>query len=104
MSKHRSGGKFAGGHTTLIEETESFVNAAVKIPEVTKIVLGPIKNMKGLKLSVKFFEIMAGWKIVVCGNTARQEIFFYTSERDTVKAKLEQKLGMEFEAPKKKSP
>lgn len=96
MSDHRAGGKFAGSHTTLIEETEDLVDVANKMPEVTKIVLGPIRNMKGLKLSVKLFEIGAGWKIVVCGSTARQEIFFYTAEREKVKEYLESKLNIDL--------
>lgn len=88
MTGHRAGGKFAGSHTTLIEETEKLVDKAVKMDEVTKVVLGPIKNMKGLKLSLKFFEIGAGWKIVVCGKSARQEIFLYTGEREKVQKSL----------------
>lgn len=88
MTNHRSGKKFAGSHTTCIDETERLIDSANKMSEVTKIVLGPIKNMKGLKLSVKFFEIGAGWKLVICGKSARQEIFFYTENREKVQENL----------------
>lgn len=84
VMQKRAGKKFAGSHTTIIDETAGLIDLAEKMPEVTKIVLGPIRNMKGLKISVKFFEISAGWKLVVCGKSARQEIFFYTSDRVAV--------------------
>jgi hypothetical protein len=89
MTNHRAGGKFAGSHTTLIDETIKLVDKAEKMDEVTKIVLGPIRNMKGIKVSKKFYEIGAGWKIVVCGKSARQEIFFYTTEKEKVQKKLD---------------
>jgi hypothetical protein len=95
MTNHRAGGKFAGSHTTLIDETRKLVDKAEKMDEVAKIVLGPIKNMKGTKTSMKFFEIGAGWKIVVCGLTARQEIFLYTSEREKVQKKLDKSYSVD---------
>lgn len=90
--QHRAGKKFAGSHTTIIDETADLIDFAEKMPEVTKLVLGPIRNMKGLKLSVKFLEIGAGWKVVVCGKSARQEIFFYTSDREKVQNDIFEKF------------
>ena len=92
MSGHRAGKKFAGSHTTLIEEAETLVDNAAKMKEVTKVVFGPIKVIKGTTQSVKFLEIMAGWKIILCGKTARQEIFLYTKDREVVKKELENQL------------
>lgn len=103
MITHKAGKKFAGSHTTLIEETIKLVELAENMTEVTKIVLGPIKNMKGLKLSVKFHEIGAGWKIIVCGKSSKQEIFFYTTDRDIVKDILNEKLKLNLEQYDKKS-
>lgn len=88
MNLHRAGKKFAGSHTTIIEEAAKIIDATEKMPEVSKIVLGPIRNMKGLKLSVKFTEIGAGWKVVICGKSARQELFFYTDDRAKVQTEL----------------
>lgn len=99
---HRNGKKFAGSHTTIIDETAEMIDFADKLPEVTKIVLGPIRNMKGLKISVKFTEIGAGWKIIFCGNTARQEIFFYTSEREKVQNAIFEKFPEFKPAPVEK--
>ena len=78
MSPHRSGNKFAGSHTTLIDAAEALVDAAAKLPEVTKISLGEIKVIGRGMRNIKFLEIDTGFKCVVRGNTSRQYIYIYT--------------------------
>lgn len=78
MSPHRAGGKFASSHTTLIEAAEALVDAAVRLPEVTKISLGEIKVIgKGMR-NIKFLETGGGFKCIVRGNTSRQFIYIYS--------------------------
>ena len=88
MTPHRSGGKFAGSHTTLIDAAEELVDAARSLPEVTKISLGEIKVIgKGMR-NIKFIAIDSGWKCVVRGNTSRQYIFIYTTDPSLTRLNL----------------
>lgn len=88
MSAHRAGGKFASSHTTLIEAAEEIVDAAVKLPEVTKISLGEIKVIGRGLANIKFIAIDSGFKVVVRGNTSRQYIYIYTNDSDKTKHDL----------------
>lgn len=79
MTQHRSGGKFTGSHTTVTDVSEKVVDEAHNLPEVSKIVLGLIKQKKCKKRRIKCEEIPAGWKVTVCGNVTIQEVYIYTS-------------------------
>lgn len=89
MSGHRSGGKFTGSHTTLIDATEKIVDRASELPEVTKIVLGIIKQIGNGKRNVKFTDIPAGLKLNIRGNTTIQEVFIYSSNPIKTKKELQ---------------
>jgi siroheme synthase len=80
MSPHRSGGKFASSHTTIIEAAEDLVDAATRLPDVTKISLGEIKVIGRGMRNIKFLETAGGFKCIVRGNTSRQYIYIYSNE------------------------
>jgi len=71
------------------------VDAAMKLPEVTKISLGEIKVIGRGMANTKFIEIDSGFKCVVRGNTSRQYIFIYSDNPAVTRAKL-----AEFEGEK----
>ena len=88
MSPHRSGGKYAGSHTTIIDAAEDFVDTASKYSEVSKISLGEIKVIGRGMRNIKLLDIDSGFKCVVRGNTTRQYIFIYTNDSEVTKTKL----------------
>ena len=45
MAKHKTGGKITTSHTSIIDAALPVVEAAEKLPEVTKISLGIIKQV-----------------------------------------------------------
>jgi len=80
MGIHRAGGKITRSHTTLTDQAAFIVDAIHDRPEVTKISLGMIANIGRGKPNVKFLPITGGLKVVVRGNTSKQEIFIYTGD------------------------
>lgn len=96
MSPHRSGGKFASSHTTVIDAAEELVDAAIKLSEVTKISLGEIKVIGSGMRNMKFMVTDSGLKAVVRGNTTKQSIYIYSTNIEKTRndlAKFEQKRG-----------
>ena len=89
MSKkgHRSGGKYATSHTTVIPAAELICDILDDCEEVTKIAVGFIRT--GLKAngtqSVKITDESGHILLTVKGNTSSQEIFVYTRNVQTTK-------------------
>jgi len=94
MAKHKSGGKITANHSSLIDAAFPVVEAAEKLPEVSKISLGFIKTTgksRGI-IRMKFSPIGGGWKITVRGSSTVQEIFIYTSDADETKTLLQSRF------------
>ena len=91
MAKHKSGGKITASHSSIIDAAVPVVEAAEKLPEVTKISLGIIKQVgKGRRQRrVKFLPITGGWKLTVRGSATVQEIFIYTGQPANTKVSIE---------------
>ena len=88
MSNHRAGAKISSSHTTVIDAAKIVVDAATKIPEVTKVVLGRIQRGRNSLRRLKFVEVSAGWQIDVIDNTSMQRLFVYTSAKEGTKQML----------------
>ena len=88
MSKHRAGGKFTGSHTTVIDKAIDLVDAANKLPCVSKIVLGLIEAVRSKKPRLKFNETSTGWEVLVYSQITLQTIYVYTSDRKAVRATI----------------
>ena len=91
MAKHRAGGKITASHTSIIDAALPIVASAEKLPEVTKISLGIIKQVGrgGRQRRIKFLPITGGWKLTVRGSATVQEIFIYTGEATSTREMLE---------------
>ncbi len=87
MPKHRSGGKIAGSHSTLIDHAVRVVDAAQALSEVSKIVLGEIV-VKKCSQRLKFTEISAGLRLTICGNASLQIVYVYTSNPESTRRAL----------------
>lgn len=80
MAGHLSGGKFTGSHTTVIPAAEKLLRIVEKMPEVKKIVLGVIKNVKCTP-GVKVVEESPGFLLVtIRGNSSIQQIRIYLDD------------------------
>lgn len=77
MSAHKTGRKLTRSHTTLTDKAGEVVATLERLPEVTKISLGIIKQIGLGKPAVKFHPITGGFRCVVRGNTSLQEIWVY---------------------------
>ena len=95
MPNHRSGGKITASHSSIIDAALPVVAAAEKLPEVSKISLGVIKQVgkSGRRRRIKFLPITGGWKLTVRGSATVQEIFVYTAEAASTKTFLETEFG-----------
>ena len=91
MARHRAGGKITASHTSIIDAAVPIVAAAEKLPEVSKISLGIIKQVGrgGQQRRVKYLPITGGWKLTVRGSATVQEIFLYTSQATSTREFLE---------------
>lgn len=69
-------------HTTAIQAAVSIVEAARGLKEVSKVVLGVIKPIKGnaVAKSLKITIIDAGLSIKVRGPNCVQQLYVYTSD------------------------
>lgn len=83
---HRSGGKFAGSHTTVIPESEAVLDELVRLDAVTKIVLGVITSSKKSSASSQLRTKCKPLKNGVCGlevtvskGGSTQNFFVYVS-------------------------
>ena len=77
MHSHKSGRKLTRSHTTLIEKARDVVTMLERLPDVTKISLGIIKQIGLGKPAVKFHPITGGFRCIVRGNTSIQEVWVY---------------------------
>ncbi len=79
----RAGGKFGGGHTTVIPAAGVIADIADACPAVTKISVGFIKaglpNIKGDR-RVKVSADTGGILLTVRDNTSQQELRVYSSD------------------------
>ena len=104
---HGIGGKFAPGHTTLIDATVPFVKALRDAPETKRVVIGYIKA--GLRsprgpARVKISDESGGVKLFVRGNTSCQEIRVISSDVEKTKervARLAEDIGYRVSSEKK---
>ncbi len=88
MPLHRAGGKLTRNHTTLIDAAAPLVDFLQGRPEVSKISLGLIKNIGKGQNGLKFHAVTGGWRVVVRGNVSLQEIVVYTSDPETTRRDL----------------
>lgn len=88
MSKHRAGGKFTGSHTTVIDKALGSIDAAAKLPCVSKIVLGLIEAVRSKTPRLKFNETPTGWEVVVYSQITLQTIYIYTSDRNATRTAM----------------
>ena len=95
LANHKSGGKITASHSTVIDAAVPIVEAAEKMPDVSKISLGIIKQAgKGrTQRRIKFLPITGGWKLTIRGSTSVQEIFIYSGHPDSTKTSLETTFG-----------
>lgn len=79
----RAGGKFGGGHTTVIPAAGIIADIAEACPVVTKISVGFIKaglpNVQGAR-RLKITVGDGGILLTVRDNTSQQEVRIYTSD------------------------
>lgn len=88
MSKF-AGKKMAKRHTTAIPAADPIITAALRMPEVKKIVLGRIvTGCTGLAPGLDIEDIDNGLKCTVRGNTSKQEIFVCTTDRHATASAL----------------
>ena len=89
MLKHRTGGKFAGSHSGVIDAAVRVVDTVANQVEVTKIVLVIIKGVKSKINRLKFKPIKAGLEVKLYGNSGLQILYIYTSDPDKIISVIE---------------
>lgn len=77
MPSHKTGRKLTRSHTTIIEKARDVVTMLERLPDVSKISLGIIKQIGLGKPAVKFHPITGGFRCIVRGNVSLQEIWVY---------------------------
>ena len=77
MPAHKTGRKLTRSHTTITGKAKDVVTLLERLPEVTKISLGIIKQIGLGKPAVKFHPITGGFRCIVRGNTSIQEVWVY---------------------------
>ena len=95
MPTHKTGKKITASHTSIIDAAFPVVAAAEKLPQVTKISLGIIKQVGKSRGQhrIKLLPIFGGWKITVRGSSTVQEIYVYTDDSAGTRAALEARFG-----------
>lgn len=88
--RHRAGKKMSKQHTTVIKAAGWIVDAALRIPEVTKVSLGVIKPARGGQLRLKLTSVHGGFKVQVRGQSAIQMLMVYTSDPTSTSLKLQE--------------
>lgn len=108
MSKnHRSGGKFGGDHTTLIDPAVILADAVNHQPEVTRIVAGFITPSKGGGAStqrVKIVDCPGGVLLTIRQSGTVQEVRIITKDPQATKlavARAARNRGMQISFGKK---
>jgi len=80
--------KVTSSHRTVTGASAIIVDAASRIPEVTKISLGKITHVPGGRKDLKFSQITGGFRVAVRGAGAVHEVFIYTDDMTTVQKLL----------------
>lgn len=83
--------KVSRSHSTQTETSKKVIDILEKSGVVKKISRGVIKNTKSKtgQKSIKITEIKAGLKLSIRGNGAVQDLYAYTTEKDSIKIKLQ---------------
>jgi hypothetical protein len=91
MPSHKTGKKITTSHTSIIDAAIPVVEAAERLPQVTKISLGIIKQVGKSRGQhrIKFLPIIGGWKVTVRGSSTVQELYIYTEDAAGTKAAME---------------
>lgn len=77
MPAHKTGRKLTRSHTTITEKAKEVVTMLERLPEVTKISLGIIKQIGLGKPAVKVHPITGGFRCTIRGNVSIQEVWVY---------------------------
>jgi hypothetical protein len=83
------GSKFSRSHSTVIEIAIPILAMAKRLPEVRKIVIGIIIPGGSGPMRIKFFPILAGFRMVIRGANSQQEFFVYTENAPATQASLQ---------------
>lgn len=87
-------------HSSYIELAEEMILAAKALPEVTKIILGPIKNAGGGTPRITARPIPAGLSLSVRSSHQVQKLYIYTrTPRETAAAIGADFIAQEVECP-----
>ena len=91
MPTHKTGRKITTSHTSIIDAAIPVVKAAERLPDVSKISLGIIKQVGKSRGQhrLKFQPIVGGWKITVRGSSTVQEIYVYTEDATSTRTAIE---------------
>ena len=84
MPKHIAGKKISK-HSSVIEPALPIVKKLMRRPEVTKISLGQIQQVRNGKQSVKIKGLSGGLQLVVRGTCSIQKISVYSKELESTK-------------------
>jgi hypothetical protein len=80
------GGKFNQNHSTVIDVSIPLIKKLNKLDYVTKIILGPIRQLKSGQIRIVVQgDIQAGIKVFVRGSGCGQQFFVYTEEKEKLK-------------------
>ena len=85
MSKHFAGKKISGRHTSIIEPALPVVRQLARRPEVKKISLGQIQQVRNAKQSVQVKKMTGGLRLVVRGTCSIQKISVYSKDLESTK-------------------
>lgn len=96
MPAHKTGRKLTRSHTTITEKAKEVVTMLERLPEVTKISLGIIKQIGLGKPAVKFHPITGGFRCIVRGNTSIQEVWVYVRGDEPQRLDVQAKVNAMF--------
>ncbi|MEK7460785.1 MAG: DUF2103 domain-containing protein [Patescibacteria group bacterium] len=91
---HLAGKKYSGRHTTVIDAAVAPLKAVEQLECVTKIVLGLVQQIKGnpVAKTLKIDHVAAGLKVKIRGSKTIQEVYVYTSDRETTAQAMRQAI------------
>lgn len=97
VMKHKrgllAGPKISGRHSTVIAAARPFVLAAKLMPEVTRVVIGPItKRATTGPARLIFGRVPAGLKAKVIGGRSAQQFYVYTKTPDATGAAIREEI------------
>lgn len=75
-------------HSTLTDTAQDIVEILSKDKEVTKVGIGYITHVRGGRRDIKFSPINGGFKAVVRGSGAVQELYVYTKAPEYIIGKI----------------